>query len=278
MTSRAYVLGLSAYRTYRLFSSPERMRMRSTVRRWVRLCPPGAVLLEVGGGTSMLRHVIETEVQGIRYFSGDIAPTDRSDLAMDAQTLPIRTASLDAVMALEVLEHMPRPSLMLCEASRVLKDDGLLILTTPFMYGVHDFRDYFRYTPDGLADLLRPCHVELHEVVLRGGTFVSVAGLLRNLVRDRILGQPVGWRARGRQKKALWLAATAVTAPWVPVMWLALALDSALDRDSKSPPGYFFLCRRLPRPLATAEEPLAEHLQRAAHALTNGGTATGGLA
>lgn len=244
---RAYAAGLRAYRLYRLYSAPERVRMRSTVRRWIRQAPPGARILDVGGGTSVLRPMIEREVAGARYMSGDIAPTNSSTLVLDANALPFGEAAVDAMLALEVLEHMPGPQRMLREAGRVLADDGLFVLTTPFMFGVHDYRDYFRYTPRGLAELLDGTGLELVDVVLRGGTFVSAAGLVRNLVRDAIVGDPQDWRAQGARKKVLWAVATVVMAPWVPVMYAALAVDRVVDRDSKSPPGYFFLCRRTPR-------------------------------
>jgi SAM-dependent methyltransferase len=189
--------------------------------------------------------MIETEVPGARYLSGDIAPTNNSTLALDALALPFRDECVEAVLALEVLEHMPAPQGLLTEASRVLTDGGMLILTTPFMFGVHDYRDYFRYTPRGLSELLEGTGLVLDEVVLRGGTFVSAAGLLRNLLRDSIVGDPAGWRAQGSRKKVLWAVATVVMVPWVPVMWLALGADRSIDRDSKSPPGYFFLCRKV---------------------------------
>lgn len=240
-----YDIGLKGYRLYRLYSAPERMRMRSTVRRWIRHCAPGSIVLEVGGGTSILRPVIEREVPGARYISGDIAPTNTSSVALDALALPIKDNSIDAVLALEVLEHIPTPHAMVTEVSRVLVPGGMFILTTPFMFGLHDFRDYFRYTPLGLEQLLSGTDLTLDEVVLRGGTFVTVAGLLRNLIRDAIVGSPVGWRAQSTNKKVLWAVATAVMVPWVPVMWASLALDRVVDRESRSPSGFFFRCHKL---------------------------------
>jgi SAM-dependent methyltransferase len=165
----------------------------------------------------------------------------------------VRDRSVDLVLAIEVLEHIPQPQRMLGEACRVLRDDGRLILTTPFMFGEHDYHDYFRYTPRGMAELLGEVGMRVEQTVLRGGSFVSALGLLRNLVRDSIVGQPGGWRAHGRRKKLLWAVATVVMVPWVPVMYAALAVDRLVDRDSRSAPGYFFLCSKAPAALPGAD-------------------------
>jgi SAM-dependent methyltransferase len=242
--SRAAAAGLWLYRHYRLVMSPERLRMRRTVRNWIRSCHPGSRILDVGGGTSMLRRVVEREVPGALYISSDIAPTNSSTVALDALAVPMRDGTLDAVLALEVLEHVPDPERMIREAARVLTPGGMLVLTTPFMYGLHNFRDYYRYTPLGLRTLLEPAGLTLEMTVLRGGTFVSATGLVKNLLRDRIVGKPEDWRARSRRKKALWVVATLVLTPWTLVTWVALGLDRLIDRNSASPPGYFFLCRK----------------------------------
>lgn len=218
--------------------------MRGTVRRWVRQGPVDARVLELGGGASVLGPMIKRDLPQGRYVSSDIAPTNNTHIVADAMAIPVRGGALDIVLALEVLEHVPRPDAVLREISRVLKSNGVLILTTPFMFGEHDHHDYFRYTPRGLTELLEETDLRLVETVLRGGTFVSAFGLVRNLVRDRIVGDPVGWRAHGRRKKVLWGIATVLMAPWVPVMYLALGVDRLVDRKSKSAPGYFFLCRK----------------------------------
>ncbi|MEM3433326.1 MAG: class I SAM-dependent methyltransferase [Candidatus Methanomethyliaceae archaeon] len=54
-----------------------------------------------------------------------------SALVMDAQWLGFEDASFDVVACFEVIEHVPQPDKLLPELKRVLKTDGILILTTP---------------------------------------------------------------------------------------------------------------------------------------------------
>jgi ubiquinone/menaquinone biosynthesis C-methylase UbiE len=235
---------LNWYRYWRLYIDPERLKMRQAIKMWLSSCSPESRVLEVGAGTSVLRPLIAREIPQVRYISGDIAPTNNTNLVLDANSLPIADASIDVFLALEVLEHISSPQRMLSEVSRVMKTDGLAIFTIPFMFGVHDFRDYYRYTPLGFAATLKECGLVVAETKQRGGAFVASTGLVRTWLLDNIVGKPTDWRAQGTRKQLLWLVATVMLTVWSPVTWGALGLDAVLDRESNSPPGYFFLCRK----------------------------------
>lgn len=231
------------YRNWRLWIEPERLRMRRAVLHWTKDCDKARVL-EIGGGTSFVRSRIEKQCEGVTYISSDISPTDQTDMVFDANDMPFEDGSVDVVLAMEVLEHMPDPAVTVAEVSRVLRPGGIAVVTVPFMFGVHDFRDYQRFTPLGMETLLGEHGMHVADMRRRGGTFVAASGLVRHLILTSIVGEPKDWRAQGRRKKLLWLVATGVLTPWVLVTWLAMGLDAAFDRSSANPPGYFFLCRK----------------------------------
>ena len=95
----------------------------------------------------------------------DIRPGNGVRLLSDAQSLGVASGSLDVVLCTEVLEHLPEPQRAIDEMFRVLKPGGTLLLTTRFLFPIHDApHDYFRFTKYGLRYLLRNFEVvELNE-------------------------------------------------------------------------------------------------------------------
>ena len=75
---------------------------------------------------------------------------------MDVTNLSFNDAEFDTVFVLEVLEHVQKPSLASTELHRVLKSTGKLLVSTLFIFGIHDAPyDYYRYTKYGLKYLFR---------------------------------------------------------------------------------------------------------------------------
>ena len=54
------------------------------------------------------------------------------DIVGDITSIPEPDASFDAILCVEVLEHVPDPLAALRELGRLLKPNGQLILTAPF--------------------------------------------------------------------------------------------------------------------------------------------------
>jgi ubiquinone/menaquinone biosynthesis C-methylase UbiE len=68
---------------------------------------------------------------------------------------PIPDESIGLVLNCESLEHIQHPSEGIEEIYRVLRPDGLLILTTVMNFKIHRTpKDYWRFTPDGIELLL----------------------------------------------------------------------------------------------------------------------------
>lgn len=67
----------------------------------------------------------------------------------------VKAGYYDTAVCIEVLEHVPEPFIALKQINRILKNDGLLILSAPHLSRLHEEpHDYYRYTHHGIRTLL----------------------------------------------------------------------------------------------------------------------------
>jgi SAM-dependent methyltransferase len=68
---------------------------------------------------------------------------DKIDIVSDIKQIPVENESFDAILCTEVLEHVPDPVAAVTELSRVLKSQGVLLVTVPFISGSHQTPYHF---------------------------------------------------------------------------------------------------------------------------------------
>ncbi len=98
------------------------------------------------------------------------------DVVGDAHALPFPDETFERILCTEVLEHLHTPAVAIAEMQRVLKKGGTLILTTRFVFPIHDApHDYYRYTRFGLEHLFAGWHIEtLTEEMGTGDTLATL--------------------------------------------------------------------------------------------------------
>ena len=119
--------------------------------------PTGSKVLSVGSGGKINQLLTRfSQQRSFEVVQLDINQYRMPDTVGDAHRLGFGDNCFDFVIMSEVLEHVHSPHLAIQEVYRVLKDKGVLILTTPFILPIHDQPyDYYRYTRYGLAVLLK---------------------------------------------------------------------------------------------------------------------------
>ncbi len=141
-------------------------------------------LLDVGCGDKpyeeafrpFVSEYIGIEHEAVFQTTAASSAARKPDLTYDGRTLPFPDASFDTVLSIQVLEHTPHPQRLLGEMARVLKRDGILMLSAPFSGRLHEEpHDYFRYTPHGLRAMCAEAGLEVTEV-WQQGTIWSVIG------------------------------------------------------------------------------------------------------
>jgi SAM-dependent methyltransferase len=92
---------------------------------------------------------------GREYKGMDMRPGPGVDLVANVESLPHASGSLGAVLALNTFEHVKHFWRGFDEIRRVLRPDGVLILSTPFYFRIHEFpHDYWRFSPAAYETLL----------------------------------------------------------------------------------------------------------------------------
>lgn len=119
------------------------------VKKALARIPVGARILDAGAGEQRYK----PSCTHLHYVAQDFARYDGLgngkglhtgswdqsglDIVCDITSIPEPDASYDAVLCIEVLEHLPEPLAALRELSRILKPGGTLILTSPFCSLTH---------------------------------------------------------------------------------------------------------------------------------------------
>jgi SAM-dependent methyltransferase len=98
---------------------------------------------------------LRTLFPGRGYRGIDMRPGPGVDCVANVEKLPQESASVGTVLALNTFEHVKHFWRGLDEVRRVLRPDGVLILSTPFYFRIHEFpHDYWRFTPAAYEALL----------------------------------------------------------------------------------------------------------------------------
>ena len=128
-------------------------------RKWVinqlQSLPEGIRLLDAGAGTQQFKQYCDH----LNYVSQDFAayvPSDNEsglqndkwdygklNIVSDITDIPEPDGSFDAILCSEVLEHLPDPNAALKEFARLLKKDGVLLITAPFCSLTHQAPYFF---------------------------------------------------------------------------------------------------------------------------------------
>lgn len=173
-----------------------RPRLKAFLRRYA----GSGRVLDVGCGAAGYRDLFPNTT------TLDIAPREGTavDIIADAHDLSrIPDASFDVVLCTEVLEHLHTPSQAIAEFRRVLKPGGQLLLSTRFIFPLHDVPgDFYRYTKYGLRHLLKD--FQILELTDESSTVETLA----------VLEQRIGFQCETlgfRPFKILWFLLAAMT-------------------------------------------------------------------
>lgn len=112
--------------------------------------------LDVGCGTKPYQKLFaSTTYWGLEIDSPENREKKNADYFYDGKQFPFEDNKFDSIVANQVFEHVFNPDDFLSETYRVLKPEGKLLMTVPFIWDEHEQPyDFARYSSFGLKSLL----------------------------------------------------------------------------------------------------------------------------
>lgn len=144
-------------------------------------------LTVVDVGSKDFNGSIKPAFSSSKYIGVDIQSGKNVDVVMtDSKTIPLNNEYANVVTCLSVLEHCNNPFALMGEMSRILKPNGIIIVCTPQVWGLHDYpHDYWRINPDGMRELfnvsgINPIDIYTHnQITIRHGILKMTYGVGR---------------------------------------------------------------------------------------------------
>lgn len=190
--------------------------------------------IDLGCGTMPFSNHLASRAS--TYHTLDLRPHSKDVTYVgDIQHMPmIPDESYDCALSLEVLEHVQDPRQALREIHRILRPNGILIVSVPHLSRLHEEpHDYFRFTSYGLRHVLETTGFEVVEIHRKGG----LVSFLGHQVSTLLLS-------------AVWAIAVLRKPFWFLNKWLVTRLcyrvDSLSDRSGIFALGYVAVARKVP--------------------------------
>ena len=157
--------------------------LKSSVDQYIR--GQDAAILDVGCGKKPYQPFFLGKSS--IYVGTDIRQSGFVDVICSGEKLPFTDNTFSAILSTQVLEHISEPKMMVDESFRVLKQGGLLFLSTHGNWPVHEApQDYWRWTEYGLRKLLNSNHD--CNINACGDSIVSILQLLELYIPSKSLG------------------------------------------------------------------------------------------
>lgn len=139
-------------------------------------------ILDIGAGTAPLRAKFIHAI----YSASDVIQNDERtiDIVADVnEGLPmIKNNTYDAIISIQVIEHLKLPDVFFKECFRILKPKGKLYLSTNLCYQEHMVpNDFFRFTRYGLRYLGESHGLTVTHLEPQGGIFHTL-GLILDII------------------------------------------------------------------------------------------------
>lgn len=143
------------------------------------------ITLDVGSGFAPFEHYFSPHIT--KYLKhehpGAKIENIKYDYLSELPRLNIEDKSIDTILSFSVLEHVLEPFEAIKEFKRVLKDNGILIISVPQYWHLHDEpNDYLRFTKYVLKEKITNTGFEILYLKELGRSFATVGQAFCNAI------------------------------------------------------------------------------------------------
>ena len=160
------------------------------------------VMLDYGCGGQPYKNFFMPKLS--RYIGADVSAADGICLDIEIepqQALALDGASIDTLLSTQTLEHIEDIEFYISECARLVRPDGVLILTAPMQWRHHEVPyDYWRFTQYGLISLLERHGFSIKSISPCGGVYALIGQIFLSHLHER------GVRKKWLNKMVNWFA------------------------------------------------------------------------
>jgi len=143
------------------------------------------ILVDLGCGEMPYKQYLLDRNKNItKYIGVDVSnnkyhQTLKPDLFWDGKRIPLDDEEIETIIATELFEHVENLGDILTESFRVLKKEGIIFFTVPFIWPLHEIPyDQYRYTPYSLEKALTTSGFKDVVIIPLGGYNASLAQMI----------------------------------------------------------------------------------------------------
>jgi SAM-dependent methyltransferase len=147
-------------------------------------------LLDIGCGNKPYASLFMGKIT--EHLGCDIVQSSeqRVDIICPATAIPLDDASVDTILCTQVIEHVSDHRALLQEIRRLLRSGGILILSGPMYWPLHEEpHDFFRFTKYGFRSILEAAGLSVASVESNGGKWALCGQVLIHTLAGTVLSR-----------------------------------------------------------------------------------------